>query len=278
MIFSSRSTSSVLKISHLLYADDTMIFSNRSTSSVRILKGFLHSFMEASVLKINPAKSSFIVSSKMATNRIYCLERESSFLRSSLPFLYIGVPLSKGRIQASTFQPLVEKILARISGWKARFLNQGARIVLIKHVLLSIPIHSLAVVDIPKQTLCSLEKGFTDFFWGWSEGKKNLHWVNWKTIVGPSKGGGLGIKGVRDVSSALKLKRAWTIFVDYQSNLWAKFMRTKYEAVLVEISVKKKGIHLASSCVCCTDNSCKEESLDHLFVDSEIAFALWSYF
>ncbi|XP_058108936.1 uncharacterized protein LOC131251988 [Magnolia sinica] len=35
---------------------------------------------------------------------------------------------------------------------------------------------------------------------------------------------------------------------------------------------------MASSCVCCTGDSRKEESLDHLFVDSNIATALWTYF
>ncbi|MGV7343480.1 hypothetical protein PJI17_32800, partial [Mycobacterium kansasii] len=62
------------------------------------------------------------------------------------------------------YQPLQEKILNKISGWKGRFLNQAGKTVLIKHVLSSVPIHSLVVTAVLKGTLDTREKEFTDFF------------------------------------------------------------------------------------------------------------------
>lgn len=48
------------------------------------------------------------------------------------------------------------------------------------------------------------------------------------------------------------------------------------QRVGVDISFKKRGISLASRCVCCVSPA--EESLDHLLVESELATSLWAYF
>nr|DAD25625.1 TPA_asm: hypothetical protein HUJ06_027089 [Nelumbo nucifera] len=40
--------------------------------------------------------------------------------------------------------------------------------------------------------------------------------------------------------------------------------------------IQSKGINLASRCWCCTNRT--NESLHHLFIGSEMATALWSYF
>ncbi|MGV7343378.1 hypothetical protein PJI17_32280, partial [Mycobacterium kansasii] len=63
-----------------------------------------------------------------------------------------------------------------------------------KHVLSSIPIHSLAATKVLKGTLDAIKKGIADFFWGWYKDKKNLHWVSWKRIAAPKDKGMLGIK------------------------------------------------------------------------------------
>ncbi|XP_058071071.1 uncharacterized protein LOC131220116 [Magnolia sinica] len=165
-----RSTRFTPTISHILFADDTMIFTNSGARSVRNLMSFLQGFSRVSGLKINSAKSCLISSSKMPSSRIRKLEGLTGFARLPPYFTYLGVPRSIGRLRSSYFQPLVDKILSHISGWKARFLNQAARSVPIKHVLAGIPIHTLAAVDIPSKTLAMLESGFADFFWGWTEG------------------------------------------------------------------------------------------------------------
>ncbi|XP_058111115.1 uncharacterized mitochondrial protein AtMg00310-like [Magnolia sinica] len=185
-----RTRSRSLPPSHLLFADDTTIFTNDSRSSIRNLVAFLQKFKNISSLKINNSKSSFLASSKMLLLRTHNIER--------------------------------------ISSWKARFLNQAARTTLIKHVLSSIPVHILAAVDVPIKMLQTLESKLADFFWGWSEGSKKFHWVSWRRITYPTKEGGLGIKPLREISAALRLKRAWTIFFAHKNTLWAKFMRSKY--------------------------------------------------
>ncbi|XP_058076430.1 uncharacterized protein LOC131225018 [Magnolia sinica] len=69
-----------------------------------------------------------------------------------------------GRLKSSAFQPLVDKVGGRIRGWRARLLSQAGRLVLTKHVLGSIPIHTLAATILPKQVMSELERCFASFF------------------------------------------------------------------------------------------------------------------
>lgn len=72
--------------------------------------------------------------------------------------MYLGVPLFYGRAKIAYFFYIVEKIQARIAGWHGKLLSFGGRIVLLKHVLASIPIHLLAAASPPLAILDRLEK------------------------------------------------------------------------------------------------------------------------
>ena len=52
----------------------------------------------------------------------------------------------------------MEKVIKRISCWKAKILNFGGKVTLVKHVLQSIPIHTLAAISPPKTTLNYLKR------------------------------------------------------------------------------------------------------------------------
>lgn len=56
-------------------------------------------------------------------------------------------------MKAVYFEYISEKIRKRLTGWKARILSFGGRITLIKSVLCSIPIYTVASSIIPKSVL-----------------------------------------------------------------------------------------------------------------------------
>ncbi|OIT29233.1 hypothetical protein A4A49_64264, partial [Nicotiana attenuata] len=45
------------------------------------------------------------------------------FVHGNLPFKYLGVPLSTKKISLLQWQPLIEKITARITSWTAKKLS-----------------------------------------------------------------------------------------------------------------------------------------------------------
>ncbi|XP_058084060.1 uncharacterized protein LOC131231775 [Magnolia sinica] len=105
--------------------------------------------------------------------------------------------------------------------------EQGWRATLIKYVLGSILIHTMAATPMLARCLSNMEKSFANFFWGWKNGKKKLHWTNCK-IVAPITVGGLGIRRLRDMMKALRLKMAWAISHGNSSSIWATYMRVRY--------------------------------------------------
>lgn len=69
------------------------------------------------------------------------------------PIKYLGCPLITGRKKIFYFSGMVDKVIGRIRGWHTNILSTGGRVVLIRHVLLALPIHVLAVVNPSKGTL-----------------------------------------------------------------------------------------------------------------------------
>ncbi|XP_058068848.1 uncharacterized protein LOC131218185 [Magnolia sinica] len=111
------------QISHLLNADDTLLFLNGSLSLIRVMKAFLDSYQEASGQSINQRKSSFIYANNLTPTRIRSIERALEISKAASPLTYLGVPLAVDRLKSVAFQPLLDRVEARISGWQARLLS-----------------------------------------------------------------------------------------------------------------------------------------------------------
>jgi hypothetical protein len=50
----------------------------------------------------------------------------------SLPFKYLGVPIHFEKLKREDVQPLVDKLVKRIAGWRDKLLAYNSRLVLIK--------------------------------------------------------------------------------------------------------------------------------------------------
>jgi hypothetical protein len=65
-------------------------------------------------------------------------------------FKYLGVPLHYSKLRREDIQPIVNKVISRIIGWKGRLLSYGARLTLLKACLASIPICLMSMIKFPK--------------------------------------------------------------------------------------------------------------------------------
>lgn len=50
------------------------------------------------------------------------------FSMGSLPFRYFGVPLSAKRLLMAQYQPLLDKMLAKVNYWTAKFLSYAEKL------------------------------------------------------------------------------------------------------------------------------------------------------
>lgn len=68
----------------------------------------------------------------------------------SFPIKYLGAPLHFDSLRREDIQPLIDKILKKIAGWRGRLLSLAARAILIKSCLASIPVYLLSFIKFPK--------------------------------------------------------------------------------------------------------------------------------
>lgn len=91
--------------------------------------------------------------------------------------------------------------------------------------------------------------------------------------------------GVFSVSSAWDSICQWEQVCRLSAQTWTTPMPTQSKLLIwrllksilpADLVVKRQGFQLASQCVCCL--KAREESLTHLFLESDLAVSLWTYF
>jgi hypothetical protein len=68
----------------------------------------------------------------------------------NFPIRYMGIPLHYQKLRGENLQPLIDKIIKRIAGWRGELLTQAGRLVLNKTYLASIPIYLLSFFKFPR--------------------------------------------------------------------------------------------------------------------------------
>lgn len=139
-----------MQISHLSFANDIIIFTNEGIIGLRKLIDFLTRYENCSDQKINRSKSTYYVSSWVSNGRVDQINRLIGIHKQDPPFIYLGCPIYVGRKRIASFKNLVDKIFAGFAGWQHRLLNIGGRLILIKHILSSIPMNILSAISLPK--------------------------------------------------------------------------------------------------------------------------------
>jgi len=119
----------------------------------------------------------------------------------NFPFSYLGIPLHFHKLKREDIQPVVDKIIKRIAGWRGKLLSYGERLVLLKSCLASIPTYLMSVIKFPKWAIESINSQMAHFFWNnVEEGKGKYHLANWQLMAQQKDYGGLGIPGLQQMN------------------------------------------------------------------------------
>jgi len=89
-----------------------------------------------------------------------------------MSFLYLGLPIRGDPRQLLFWEPVVDRIKSRLSGWHSRFLSFGRSLILLKSVLTALPVYALSLFKASSGIISSIESllNFILFYFFWGGG------------------------------------------------------------------------------------------------------------
>ena len=222
-----RASRTNVEISHLFFADDLMFFAKVDKRSVASIKRVLEHFCMESGQAISVDKS-----------RIYFSPNTPSSLKDNICEIlgiqatsslgkYLGFPLRHNGAGRNQYNFIVERMIAKLSGWKTKFLSYAGRLVLVNYDMEAIPSYVMQGVALLMHVCEKIDKVSRDFIWGSTEDKRKLHLVGWGKIVKSKEEGGLGLQSARAKNIALLAKLNWRLYQEKEA-LWARVLLNKY--------------------------------------------------
>lgn len=153
--------------------------------------------------------------------------RVTGMQEGTLPFKYLGVPLSTQRLNVMQCQFLVQKLLARISGWAVKLLSYAGRVQLIKSVLFEIQMYWCQVLVLPQKVVKMIQAACRIFLWTGKVDVSRRALVAWDKVMLPSMAGGLNILNLKYWNRAAICKLLWNL-AQKKDKIWVQWVHGYY--------------------------------------------------
>ena len=140
---------------------------------------------------------------------------------------YLGASVVRGRQSKNHYKHVIDRIQARLAGWKSKDIALAGRVTLAQSVLTTIPYYTMQTTPIPTAVCDEIERITRNFIWGGSKEDRHPSLVKWDIVMMPKANGGLGLRKMRQCNMAFLSKLAWRMMGESNS-LWAQVLRHKY--------------------------------------------------
>ncbi|KAG5610830.1 hypothetical protein H5410_022111 [Solanum commersonii] len=158
--------------------NNMIILCKTEVSTMNMISETLQKYEEVSKQKVNKDKNEIYLHHSVNRGEYVVAEVAIGILRKEFPFTYLGCSIFYKRKQKFYYQQLIQRIGAKIQGWKGKLLSYGRQEALIKQVLQSNPTHYLSVM-----VLIHMQKMMTQFFWSSCVEGRDIHWSKWEACV-----------------------------------------------------------------------------------------------
>jgi hypothetical protein len=196
------------------------------------LKAILHTYVDSTGVKVNYAKSIMVPINVPPESKLWKIN--STHLAAtfqcqtgSLPFTYLGLPLSNTRPTVQDCLPLAHRVERRLINTSI-FLNQGGKLQLVNSVLSSLLAFYMCSIKVPIDTLNQVDKYRRHCLWeGGDINAKKIALASWILVTWPKSKGGLGVIKLRIQNEAVLMKNLDKFFS--KADLpWVKLIWNKY--------------------------------------------------
>jgi hypothetical protein len=144
------------------------------------------------------------------------------------PHKYLGVSIHFDKLKREDLQPVIDKLVKKVVGWRGRLLAYSSRLVLIKTCLASISIYLLSFIKFSKWTIKLIESQMAHCLWNNTSECYRYHLASWQHVIMKKEFGGLGVLNLRELNLCLLgswIKRysiddgkIWKLLVDAKYN------------------------------------------------------------
>ncbi|CAA0806935.1 RNA-directed DNA polymerase (reverse transcriptase)-related family protein, partial [Striga hermonthica] len=210
-----------LKISYLAFADDLMLLSRGDPHSIQVLMDCLKDFGAKSGLEMNVVKSNIYLAGVKDDSQATILDN-TNLRCGSMPFRYLGVPLTADRITARLFDDMIKQIEGQLSRWNGHTLSYAGRLKLLRSVVQGIVCFWMGIFHLPDIVRTKITQLCRRFLWG----SKSAH-VAWDSVCLPRLEGGLGLRDLIAWNQALLTRMLWNMQAK-KDTLWQKWIHNIY--------------------------------------------------
>lgn len=111
-----------------------------------------------------------------------------------------------GCLRIQYFDDMICMVMDRTSGWANYLLCFGGKLMLVRHVFSTIPLHLFHVIQPSAIVIQHLDRLFARFLCDDTDSQWCIHWFWWPSVCFLMEEGGLGIRSFYDLAEALELK------------------------------------------------------------------------
>ncbi|KAK4833981.1 hypothetical protein QYF36_014386 [Acer negundo] len=198
-------------------------------------KGFFHPTRDDILIFLNGGKRSIWRLVEILGVSEGWSGQEISKEKSALfPSKHISSSRTRSLLRLTGFREVRNKV----AGWKFKLLSQGERLVLLRHVLASMPIHILSVIIAPLATIARINSLLSNFFSGNVNGISKMKWRAWPKLCLPTGEGGLG---VRDFKEYIKDSHFSLATVNHRGSRFWKSILSVFPKVYENVKVLVQG-------------------------------------
>ena len=147
----------------LFFADDLMLFAKSNKAGAESIKKVLSHCCKESGQLVSAEKSRIYFSPNVLPSVREDICEVIDIYETSCIGKYLGFPLNHKGAARNRYNFIVERVISKISGWKAKFLSFAGRILLIKSVMAAIPNYVMQGVALSIHLCEKLDKVNRDF-------------------------------------------------------------------------------------------------------------------